>query len=484
VQADLDRAAGAHGLCLGPDTATATRATIGGMIGNDSAGMRSVVYGRTSHRVRRLLVALADGSEAWVGATPAGELTGRWREARELAERMAPTLDARWPRLLRCVDGYNLPAFLGDEPNLARALCGGEGTLAVVLEAEIELDPRPETRVWTIVRLPGLGAVSEATLAALTTSPSAVELVDARALVGSQAAREIADGADAVLLVEHGGEAADAIRRRDALAAAGVPGRLAHVDGPAETARLVAFRRDLMGISIRVVRGGRLPTTVVEDAAVPVERLSAFLGELRALFRDEGTASPLYGHASVGLVHARPLLDLSDPEDRRRFRRVAEAGAELVAAHRGALSGEHGDGILRGELLERVYGAELVAAFGELKRIFDPTGILNPGRIVDTPPLDAGLRATPGHVRAPLETAAARCVGVGACVELRAGTICPPIASHATSSTRRAVAPTSCARCSPATSLRTIPGSRSRSTRASPARPASRSARPASTSPG
>jgi FAD/FMN-containing dehydrogenase/Fe-S oxidoreductase len=426
VQAHLDGAAGAHGLCLGPDTSTATRATLGGMIGNDSAGMRSVVYGRTSHRIRRLRVALADGSEAWVGPTPAAELGGPWRAARELFERMAPTLDARWPRLLRCVDGYNLAALAGDEPNLARLVCGSEGTLAVVLEAEVELDPRPESRVWTIVRLPGVDAVSDATLAALTTSPSAVELVDARALVGSQAAREIADGAEAVLLVEHGGDAADATARRAGLAAAGVPGRLVHVDGPDATARLVAFRRDLQGTSVRSVRGGRLPTTVVEDAAVPVERLSAFLRELRGLFRDEGTASPLYGHASVGLVHARPLLDLSDPEDRRRFRRVAEAGADLVAAHGGALSGEHGDGILRGELLARVYGDELVAAFGELKRIFDPAGILNPGRIVDAPPLDASLRAAPGHVRAPLETAAARCIGVGACVELRAGTICPP----------------------------------------------------------
>src|SRR4051794_14831452 len=152
VQADLDAAARAHGLCFGPDTATASRATIGGMVGNDSAGMRSVVYGRTSHRVRRLRVLLADGTEQWVGET-AGPLQGPFAAARAVLDRHAGDVERRWPKLLRCVDGYNLPALAGDRPHLARFLCGSEGTLALVLAIEVELDPVPDERAWTIVRL-------------------------------------------------------------------------------------------------------------------------------------------------------------------------------------------------------------------------------------------------------------------------------------------------------------------------------------------
>ena len=218
VQADLDAAAREHGLCFGPDTATASRATIGGMVGNDSAGMRSVVYGRTSHRVRRLRVLLADGTEQWVGEAGAATLDGPFAAARAVRDACAAEIEERWPKLLRCVDGYNLPALAGDRPHLARFLCGSEGTLALALAIEVELDPLPEERAWTIVRLQTLDAIGDASLAVLPSAPTAVEIVDAGAIVGSAAARDISAGADAVLLVEHSGTREEVRAARSELA--------------------------------------------------------------------------------------------------------------------------------------------------------------------------------------------------------------------------------------------------------------------------
>ena len=427
VQANLDAAVREHGLCFGPDTATASRATIGGMVGNDSAGMRSAVYGRTSHRMRPLRVLLADGTDTWVGETDVAALDGPFAAARAVHDGLAHEIDARWPRILRCVDGYNLPALAGDRPHLARFLCGSEGTLAMVLEVEVELDPVPDLRAWTIIRLDSLDAIGDATLAVLPSAPSAVEIVDAGAIVGSPAARDISAGADAVLLVEHSGTVEEVQAARELMATRRFPASagVVAVDGPEANARIVTFRRDLQGTINRSVRGGRRPTTVVEDGAVPVERLGAYLAGLRQAFRDEGTVSVIYGHASVGCVHVRPLLDLSDAEDRARFRRLAERGADLLVANGGSLSGEHGDGILRSELLPRLFGEPLMDGFRTIKRVFDPAGILNPGRIIDAPPLDENLR-TQLRARSPVELEVAGCIGIGSCLERRVGTMCPP----------------------------------------------------------
>jgi FAD/FMN-containing dehydrogenase/Fe-S oxidoreductase len=426
VQATLDAVAAEHGLCFGPDTATATRATLGGMIANDSAGMRSAVYGRTSHRVRRLRVLLADGTERWVGETDAADIDGPFAAARAIHDANRDEIERRWPRLLRCVDGYNLPALAGTRPNLARFLCGSEGTLALVLEAEVELDVRPQLRAWTIVRLASLDAIGDATLAMLPSGPSAVEIVDSGAIVGNRQAAEISGGADAVLLVEHQGTPDEVAAGRAAIGDVAGSLGIVPVDGAEATAAIIEFRRTMLGTVQRSVRGGRTPTTVVEDGAVPVERLGEYLGALRAIFRDEGTASVIYGHASVGCVHARPLLDLADPEDVRRFRRLAERVADLIIASGGALSGEHGDGLLRSELLPRLFGQTLVGAFAAVKVAFDPGGILNPGKVVDPPPLDASLRLAAADTSDPLGAAAAGCIGIGACIEHHAGTMCPP----------------------------------------------------------
>jgi FAD/FMN-containing dehydrogenase/Fe-S oxidoreductase len=425
VQADLDRLAGRHGLCLGPDTASAGRATIGGMVANDSAGMRSVVYGRTSHRVRRLRVLRADGTVEWLGATPRAALDGPWRQVMEIHDRSAEQIAARWPRLLRCVDGYNLPALHGEEPHLARLLCGSEGTLAMTLEAELELDPLPARRAWTIVSLSSFDGVAELARTAVASGASAVELLDAPALAGDPVANELAPGCTTIMLVEHSGdEEAIAAGRRELAPATG-RARIRHIDDSEQVAAVVALRRRLLALTSRPV-GDRRPVNVGEDGAVPPERTEEYLRALRHLLASERTETAVSGHISVGCIHTQPLLDLRAPEDRARMRRIAEAGAELTAALGGAISGEHGDGISRSELLPRLFGAGLCETFAEIKRALDPDGILNPGKIVDPWPLDAQLRVAAPPSAPTLRRDADACIGIAACRDHLAGTMCPP----------------------------------------------------------
>ncbi|HLH64766.1 MAG TPA: FAD-binding and (Fe-S)-binding domain-containing protein [Solirubrobacteraceae bacterium] len=444
VQAELDRLVGGHGLCLGPDTASAGRATIGGMVANDSAGMRSVVYGRTSHRVRRLRVLLADGTVQWLGPTSRRALCGPWREVVAVHDRCAGEIERRWPRLLRCVDGYNLPALAGEEPHLARLLCGSEGTLAITLEVELELDPLPVRRAWTVLALRGPDGVGELARAAVLGGASAVELLDAPALAGDPVARELAPGSTTILLVEHSGDEDRIAQARRELADAAGSAPRREVDAPEQAAAVVALRRRLLALTSRPV-GQRRPVNVGEDGAVPPERIEEYLRSLRRLLAREGTETAVSGHVSVGCLHTQPLLDLRSAADRARLRRIAEACARLTASLGGAISGEHGDGLSRSELLPLLFGTALCDAFTQVKRALDPDGLLNPGRIVDPWPLDGQLRvpgaaatraravawrrAGPGPAaerRAGPGPDAEACIGVAACRDRLAGTMCPP----------------------------------------------------------
>ena len=363
----------------------------------------------------------------WVGETDVASLDGPFAAARAVYDSLTVEIEARWPRILRCVDGYNLPALAGDRPHLARFLCGSEGTLAVVLEIEVMLDPVPDMRAWTIVRLDSLDAIGDANLAVLPSAPSAVEIVDAGAIVGSPAARDISAGADAVLLVEHSGTVEEVRPRREPDWPAAIPGAagVVAVDGPEENARIVRSGATCRAPSTAPCAAGAGPPPSSRTAPC---RSSASARTWPGCARRSATRAPcsvIYGHASVGCVHVRPLLDLSDAEDRARFRRLAERGADLLVANGGSLSGEHGDGILRSELLPRLFGEPLMEGFRTVKRIFDPAGILNPGRVIDAPPLDENLR-TQLRVRSPVELEVAGCIGIGSCLERRVGTMCPP----------------------------------------------------------
>jgi FAD/FMN-containing dehydrogenase/Fe-S oxidoreductase len=457
VQGELNVMVAPYGLALGADTSTSDQATLGGMIGNNSAGMRSIVYGTTVDQILSLRCLLVSGETVELGPLPREEAERRARgssaEARllrgalSIGERHHDEIKLRFPQMLRRVSGYSLDALIHpDTVDLARLVCGSEGTLALVTRAELKLHPLPAERALACFEFDSLPASGRATMRLLEENPSAVELLDDVALGAARSAPAYRDSTrfvrgepKALLLVEWSGTKEELDEKFSSLeglgreigATAVVPMR-----SKQEVAQTVKLRKSTQPLLMGMV-GREKPVAFVEDAAVPPERLEEYLGRFEEIIRRNGTWACFYGHASVGCLHVRPALDTSDPEDVTRMRRIAEEVADLVIECGGSISGEHGDGLSRSEFLERMYGPEILRAFKEVKRLFDPGGILNPGVIVDPPPMDQQLRIGPGHKRLPLTTgldfsaqggfhhAAELCNGSGFCRKKTGGTMCP-----------------------------------------------------------
>lgn len=414
---DLNRAAAGHGLMFGPDVATGSRATLGGMIGNNSAGARSVVHGMTADNLVELDVVLADSTRARVSRGSAAPPA--LQAVRDIAT------SAGFPSLMRRASGYALDRLAGPDPDWPAFLCGSEGTLAVVREAVVQLVRLPAERALAIVPFDDVDHALEAVPGLLDTDPSAIELMDAslvdpanrqpaeRALLG------VLGSAPAMLVVEYSGQAGEAVQRARALRGATV------IADPDDQAAVWTIRRTGIARALRTEGDGK-PIPFIEDPAVPPAQLASFAREVRRLLAQEGMGDAVwYGHASVGCLHIRPMVDLRQDGAVERVRRVAEGVADLVGAHDGSLSGEHGDGRLRGELLPRMYGQDLLDRFAQAKRALDPEGILNPGIIIDPEPLDSGLRIAASGPRRDIDTvvsfegglqrAAEACNGNGQC---------------------------------------------------------------------
>lgn len=427
----LNRSAADHGLTFGADVATADRATLGGMIANNSAGMRSVVHGLTGHHVRALTVVLADGTRSRLSTgSPAPAALEAARGLSRFAEEAA---------LLRRVSGYDLGALAGaDWPRL---LAGSEGTLAVTLEAELDLVPLPPARGIALLSYRAVEEAADAVPALLRAGPSAIEMIDEHLLDPRNrppADVDLLDFAEgrpgAMLVVEHSGTETEV-----GAALAAIPGARIIREADARE-RVWAARRLGIGRAQAIAAeraGGRDPRPVpfIEDPAVPPEALGDFVREARAMLREERVPAIWYGHASVGCLHIRPMMDLTRPGEVRQMRRLAEGMAEIVVRHRGSLSGEHGDGRARSELLGRMYRPETIAAFGALKTGLDPAGLLNPGVIVNPDRLDSGLGTiegphAPGTSRLPFAPeggrarAATLCSRNGLC-RSDSGAMCP-----------------------------------------------------------
>lgn len=447
----LRREAGKHGLTFGPDPATHAWCTLGGMIGNNSCGAHSLSTGRTSDNVEELDVLTYGGLRLRVGATPDAEVDrivragGRRGEIygslRALRDRYAGLIRERFPDIPRRVSGYNLDELLPEKGfHVARALSGTEGTCVTILEATVRLVPAPRCRALLVLGYPDVFAAADHVLELLEADPIGLEGMD-RFLVENEFTRhsyrrvlDALPAGGAWLLAEFGGdtreEAASPARRL----AASIPGALV-IDDPAGQAAVWSVREAAVGTTSRDRRlGDAWPGW--EDAAVPPARLSAYLRELRALLDRFGYGAALYGHFGEGCLHARINFDLATAEGVKRYRAFLEEAADLVAAHGGSLSGEHGDGQCRAELLPRMFGEELCRAFRDFKRIWDPDGRMNPGKVVDPLPLDTDLRLRtrldePETVfRFPnddsrLSRAVTRCVGVGRCRRDGGGVMCP-----------------------------------------------------------
>ncbi|MGW8718687.1 FAD-binding and (Fe-S)-binding domain-containing protein [Streptomyces althioticus] len=416
----LQEAAAPHGLRFGPDPSTHGRCTLGGMIGNNSCGSHSVAWGTTADNVRTLSVITARGERLRPGPGWAGAPEG----LRALVEAELARLRTGFPDLPRRISGYAVDALLPENrADVARSLCGSEGTLAVLTEAELTLVRAPRARALAVLAYADESGAAQAAAGLLPYGPLTVEGMAAD-LVPSAA--DLPRGG-AWLFVEAGGDteaearaAAEAIVR-----AADVVDALVVTD-PARQRTLWRIREDASGTATRMPDGSEA-WPGWEDCAVPPARLGDYLRDFRALLAEHGLRGTPYGHFGDGCIHVRIDFDLLTGPGVARFRRFSEELAELVVAHGGSLSGEHGDGQARAELLPRMYGAETVALFERVKGVWDPDGLLNPGMLVRPAPLDADLRFT-ALPREPVDVAfgypadagdfsaaVRRCVGVAKC---------------------------------------------------------------------
>src|ERR671916_64400 len=457
IQGELNALVESHGLVFGADTSTSDVATLGGMVGNNSAGMRSIVYGTTADQILSLRCLLASGETVEFRALPREEAKRRSRhadaEARLLrgalgiGERYEEEIKRRFPRMIRRVSGYGLDALVAPETlDLPRIICGSKGTRAVVTRADFRLAELPPQRAMASFQFGSLAEAARATVELLKENPSALELLDDVAIGRARASsayagstRFVQGDPKALLLVEWSGTEEELDERLAGLEelARGVG---ASVVTPLRTKRemnqTVKLRKSTLPLLLGTTEREK-PVAFVEDAAVPPERLEEFIGRFGEIVERNGTWACFYGHASVGCLHVRPALDTSDPEGVGRMRRIAEEVASLVVECGGSISGEHGDGLARSEFLEKMYGPEILRAFSEVKRLFDPEGVLNPGVIVDPPPMDRSLRIGPGRRRLPIETnldfddqggfakAVELCNGSGLCRKRTGGTMCP-----------------------------------------------------------
>ncbi|MFI9744482.1 FAD-binding and (Fe-S)-binding domain-containing protein [Streptomyces sp. NPDC052494] len=401
----LREAARPYGLTFGPDPSTHSRCTLGGMIGNNACGAHSVAWGTTADNVRSLDVVTYGGERLTLGRDGQGAPAGLL----DLVGRNLALLRTGYPAgLPRRISGYALDALLPEKGvDVVRSFCGSEGTLGVVTEATVRLVPLPADPVLVVLGYGDESAAAEAAAGLLPYGPLTVEGMAADLVRAGAGAGGLPRGG-AWLFVEMDGPSAASglVRAADALDSV-------VVRDPAGQRALWRIREDAAGTATRLPGGGEA-WPGWEDCAVPPARLGAYLREFRALLADFGLRGIPYGHFGDGCVHVRIDFDLWTGKGVRDFRRFSEAVADLVVAHGGSLSGEHGDGQARAELLPRMYGEELVGLFGAVKDVWDPDGGLNPGMLVRPKPLDSGLRFE-GLPLVGVGREAARCVGVAKC---------------------------------------------------------------------
>jgi FAD/FMN-containing dehydrogenase/Fe-S oxidoreductase len=451
VQDQLNRAAVRHGLMFGPDTSTSNRATIGGMIGNNSAGSGSVRYGMTIDHVRALDVVLSDASTArfapGVDMSTVDTLAGRlYRELPKLVADNRDAIAAGFPGFWRRAGGYRLDR-LADRFDLATFVVGSEGTLVIVTNALVDLVPKPKRTVIAVGHFTSTQAAIEATEDALACDPAAVELMDRTILDLSRQKHEYATLAtilegdpDALLFVSFSGD--------DEAELLGKMGTLVslwrkHNHGyhtleavtPAQQGALLKVRKAGLGLLMAASVGARRPLAFVEDTAVDPRHLPEYTARFAKILDRHGLRAGFYGHCSVGCLHIRPFVDLTAPDGVATMRAVAEEVKDLVREYGGVNSSEHGDGLARSEFNRELYGPALYEAMRKVKALFDPTGVLNPGKIVDAPAMTDHLRdpalppARPVRTRLEfvggMRAAADRCMNIGVCRKTDAGVMCP-----------------------------------------------------------
>ncbi|MCK1577695.1 MULTISPECIES: FAD-binding and (Fe-S)-binding domain-containing protein [unclassified Bradyrhizobium] len=470
---DLNRQLKKHGLWFPVDVSTASRATIGGMAGNNSCGGRSLRYGTMRDNTLSMEAALADGTLSRFGevSRDLSDLDANdsaralFRDMLDLGAREAGEIAARFPKVQRRVGGYNLDALVprNARNNMAHLLVGSEGTLAFTTKVELKLWPVIRNKVLGICHFGSFYEAMDAAQHLVKLKPIAIELVDRTMLaLGRDIAmfRPIISTAikgdpDAVLVVEFAEE--DQADNRVRLKQLGELmgdlgfgwnndkrkwGGVVEITKPALQSGIADFRAAGLNVMMSMKQEGK-PVSFVEDCAVPLPHLADYTARLSEVFAKHGTSGTMYAHASEGCLHVRPVLNLKLEKDVKAMRAIAEEAFELVREYKGSHSGEHGDGLVRSEFHATMFGERLVADFREVKQRFDPEGVLNPGKIVDAPRMDdrSLFRFKPDYRVAELETkldwsaypgagggfqgAIEMCNNNGACRKLEGGVMCP-----------------------------------------------------------
>src|SRR5712671_332419 len=445
------------------DPSTASRATIGGMTANNSCGSRSLRYGNMVHNVRGIDALLADGTAAWFGEVPGNfddaTMPERYRElvtrVRGLHRREADEIDRRFPKVLRRVGGYNIDTIDAAGHNMAHLLVGSEGTLAFFNEIELDLQPIPAHRVLGICHFASFYTAMATTRRIVDLGPSAVELVDRTMIELSRdipmfrpvVERFVRGEPAALLLTEFAGDdPAENLRRLQALVALmgdlGFPDSVVEATDPAFQQAVWEIRAQGLNIMMSMKGDGK-PVSFLEDCAVRLEDLADYTERLTRIFEKHNTYGTWYAHASVGCLHVRPVLNVKQQLEVKKMRAIAEEAFAMVREYKGSHSGEHGDGLVRSEFHEAMFGSRMVRAFEEVKDAFDPAGLFNPGKIVRAPKFDdpANFRFGPGYRGKPMtvaldwsaypgigggfQGAVEMCNNNGACRALAGGVMCP-----------------------------------------------------------
>jgi len=452
---ELDRHLAPYGLHFGPDPSTSNRGNIGGALGNNSCGAHSIMYGKTVDNVIGLETVLSNGERATLGRVDRSSLDARlrakglegdiFRALRSIGEETAAEVKSRYPNIQRRVSGYNLDDLEGGGPcNMARFVVGSEGTLLTITEAKLALVPNPAYKRLAVLHFNSVAESMEATVAVLELAPAAVELIDSMIirqatanLVYSRQMGFIQGDPEALLLVEVVGDSDVEVESKlDSLDAKNLGYATTRISDANEQASVWAVRKAGLGLMMNVT-GPAKPLPFVEDTAVAPERLPEYVRRFDEIVKANGTTAGYYGHASVGCLHIRPLIDLKGVEGVERMAAITDQISDLVLEFGGSMSGEHGDGLARSALNEKMFGSAIYDAFRRVKGAFDPQGIMNPGKIVDAPSMTENLKIGPDYKTLGLSTgfafsqeggfaaAVEMCNGQGACRKIHGGTMCP-----------------------------------------------------------
>jgi len=453
---ELNRKLKTHGLWYPVDVSTANRATIGGMTGNNSCGARSIRYGNMVHNVNSIEALLADGSRAHFKKLNGETFSNAKHEElvnqlTALGRREADEIAARFPDLLRRVGGYNIDELVKTDPNFARLLVGSEGTLGFFQRIHLKLQPIPKNKVLGVCHFPTFYAAMESTQQIVKLNPSAVELIDRTMIdlardipIYTKIVNRFVQGEpQALLLVEFSGEDHEEQLKglRDLvelMGDLGFPNAVVEATDTEFQNEIWEVRKSGLNIMMSMKGDGK-PISFIEDCAVRLEDLAEYTRRLTDIFHKHGTTGTFYAHASVGTLHVRPVLNMKEASGASKMRAIVEETMEIVREYKGSHSGEHGDGISRSEFHEPMFGRRMVENFEEVKRYFDPTGLFNPGKIVNPHKMDdrSIMRFAPGYAPIDIKTsldwsnwdgfnrAIEMCNNNGACRKSNVGTMCP-----------------------------------------------------------